>query len=723
MSLTDDPSEIMAETVAPPPQAKTAKKRDRDAQLASLKEVKDQALKHYEAATKGFEDQTDRFSDICDYWDIYNCKLGAKQFYNGTSKVFVPIVHAAIEARKTRFANQLFPQSERFVECTAVDGKIPHEQIALLDNYVKLSKLKTDVIPALLRNGDIEGQYTVVVGWDSLERHVTRLVSRRAVIDAKTGEEDPDEEFLDVEEEEIDDSRPVVEVIADQDLCVVPATCDSLHEAIQNGGSVTIARRWTKAKIETLRDKGELNKDAADALLARMVEESDTSRDKSAKAIMAAGVRKDARGTYALVYETWARLKVDKSTRLCQMLFGGDDIVLSVKRNPHWSDRLPVLSVPVKKIQGSFKGQSLVKPVADLQYVANDATNEAMDNLHYALSPIVMTDPEKNPRLGSMVLAQAAIWQTNPNDTQFAKFPQVYGDALQVVSTCESKVMNLLSVNSAMMNSGSPYRKPTQAEVAQDQQVDILTTADAVGVVEEGILTPLMQMFVEMDIQHRDKDTLVAQYGNMGIQAELKRIPPIQIDRGYQFRWYGVEAGRTVQQVQQQIAMVNVIRGIPPQLYQGYELDLRPVLVQLVENAFGPRLAPLTFKDMRSQLSVNPELENDLLSQGVEMPTHPLDDHVAHMREHTKEIQATKDPHGTLRVHLMQHQKQMAEMAAARAQQQGGMPGGPGAGPPRMGAQADMVRNVQNPPGAVPTDTMMDPGAMPRRIAQGVRPV
>lgn len=727
MSIADDPSELMpdgGETGAmPETEAPEPKKRARDAQLAGMERIRKQALEHYKAATKGFEDQTERYSDICDYWDIYNCKLGAKQFYNGTSKVFVPIVHAAIEARKTRFINQLFPQSERYVECTAVDGKIPHEQIALLENYVKLSRLKTDVIPALLRNGDVEGQYTVAASWDTIERYVARLVQRKAVIDATTGEEDPDEEFEDIEEEEIDDGRPVVEVIADQDLCVVPATVDSLHEAIQNGGSVTIARRWTKAKIETMLADGKLHKEAAEALLARMDSDANDQKDKAAKAIMAAGVRKDARGEYAIVYETWARLKVDKSMRLCQMLFGGDDNVLSVKRNPHWSDRVPVFSVPVKKIQGSFKGQSLVKPAADLQYIANDATNEAMDNLHYALSPIVMTDPEKNPRLGSMVLAQAAIWQTSPNDTQFAKFPEVYQDALQVVSTCEGKIMNLLSVNSSMMNSGSPYRKPTQAEVAQDQQVDILTTADAVAIVEEGILTPLMQFFVEMDMQYRETEVTVAQYGQMGVQAEMRKIAPIQLDRGYQFRWYGVEAGRTVQQVQQQIAMINVIRGVPPQLYPGYELDIRPAMVQLLENAFGPRLAPLMFKDMRSQLSLNPELENDLLIEGVEMPVHPLDDHAAHMRAHVAAIQKTKDPSGTLRVHMLQHQKQMSEMAAARAQQMSGQPGGPGAGPPRMGAQPDMIRNAQNPPGAVPVDNMMDPGVMPRRIAQGVRPV
>jgi hypothetical protein len=651
---TDDALEIK-EKAAPAP-----KKRSRDAELAALKTIKDQAIEHYNAIQKGFEDQSERFDEISDYWDVYNCKLTGKQFYNGTSKVFVPIVHGAVEARKTRFANQLFPVSERYVECTAVGGKIPNEQIALAENYVKLARLKREVVPALLRNGDVEGQYTVYVSWETQKRMVVERVQETAEVD---GVADPDETYLNVSEREVEDAYPQVEVIADQDFCVVPATVDSLHEAIRDGGSVTIARRWTRAKIESMLAAKTIDADAAKQLLAQMDDNADIQKDKAAKALMAAGIKKDARGAHALVYQTWTRLKVDGKMQLCQILYGGSDVVLSVKRNPNWSDKIPVFSVPLKKVQGSFKGESPIKPVADIQYVANDAINEAMDNLHYALSPIVLTDPEKNPRIGSMVLSQSAIWQTSPNDTQFAKFPAVYQDALQVVATCESKIMQIMSVNSAMMTQGGPYRKPTQAEVAAEQQVDILTTADAVTTVEEGILTPLVQMFVEMDIQHREKEALVAQYGEMGIQAEMKTIPPIQLDRGYQFRWYGVEAGRTVQQVQQQIAALNVFRGIDPKQYPGYELDLRPVLVQVAENAFGPRLAPLVFKDMRSQLSLDPERENALLVDGVEMPVHPLDDHPAHMRAHLAQIEETKDPTGTLRIHMLNHQKQMADMA------------------------------------------------------------
>lgn len=696
----------------------TTKGRARDAQLCNLKKVRDQAIEFYESAAKGYEDQNDRFNDTMDYWDVYNCKLNQKQFYDGNSKVYVPIVHAAIEARKTRFSNQLFPQSERYVEVTSTDQTVPYPQMALAEHYVRLAQLKTKVVPALLRNGDVEGQYTIYASWEKRTRWIASKVSKPAMID-DMGTEDPDETVEDIEEEEVKDGFPNVEVIADADLCVMPATADSLDEAIAGGGLVCIARRWTKGKIKTMMASKAIDKKEGQVLLDRLTDSVDTRKDKASRAIMAAGVRKEGRGAYALVYEIWGLIDTGDGDRLCQMFFAGADNVLSVKRNPYWSDALPIKSVPVQKIQGSFKGQSPVKPVADFQYMANDACNEGMDNMHYALMPIVMTDPEKNPRLGTMVLSMAAIWQTSPNDTQFAKFPELWKDALEIVASAEGKIMQVLSVNSAMMSQGGPYRKPTQAEIAAEQQVDILTTADAVTVIEEGILTPLIQLFVEMDAQYRDKEITVRQYGALGLQAEMREVPLIQLDRRYQFRWFGVEAARTVQQIQQQIAALNVIRGVPPQLYPGYILDVAPMMVQIAENAFGPRLAPLTFKDVRSQLSMDPETENELMSDGVEMPVHPMDDHQMHMNAHIQEIKATRDPTGTLRQHMLQHQKLMAEMAQAQVAAQGGMPGqaqGPGSGPPRMGAQPDMIRNVQNPPGAIPVDNMQDPGAMPRRV-------
>jgi hypothetical protein len=117
-----------------------------------------------------------------------------------------------------------------------------------------------------------------------------------------------------------------------------------------------------------------------------------------------------------------------------------------------------------------------------------------------------------------------------------------------------------------MMTQGSK-KKQSQAEVANEQQVDILTTADSVTVLENSILTPMVARFLELDHQYRDDVVTVRQYGQLGKQAEMQRIEPIQFNRRYQFRWYGVEAARTTQQVQQQIAALNVIRGIPAQFY------------------------------------------------------------------------------------------------------------------------------------------------------------
>ena len=118
--------------------------------------------------------------------------------------------------------------------------------------------------------------------------------------------------------------------------------------------------------------------------------------------VSAAGIKGEGRGKYALVYETWSMVKTPEGHRLCQTYFGGADKVLSCMRNPNWSDRIPIISEPVKKVQGSFKGIPPVASVADLQYFANDMINEAADSASFSMLPIMMTDPEEKPTSGDL---------------------------------------------------------------------------------------------------------------------------------------------------------------------------------------------------------------------------------------------------------------------------------------------------------------------------------
>lgn len=699
-----------------------AKEISRDDELSTKPAIRKRLLELYKDIEKSFLDQNGRADEIMDYWDMYNCQLNERQFYSGNSHIFVPIVKDAIKARKTRFTNQIFPQSGRYVEVTTENGDVPHATMAVLEHYVRAAKLRTQVVPALVVNGDVEGQYSIYVTWEKTLRHVVSRETRGLESDGLQFRELG--EIEDITEETIVDAGPCVEVLNDCDLSVIPATADSIDAAIACGGAVTVMRRWTKDKIRKLKEDGEIVADVADELMKTMAGKDragkpDTPKDNAC----AAGIKTQGTSKFVLVYETWANIKVGGKMRLCRTWYGGSDQVLGCKLNPYWCDLCPVISAPVEKVSNVFKGRAPMADVIDMQVFANDTVNEGADTAHFSAMPIIMTDPEKNPKVGTMVLGLAAVWETNPKDTQFAQFPPLWEKSFEIVASCKNQIFQTLGVNPSMIAQNTGMKnKRNQAEIAAEQQVDILTTADSVINIEEGILTPMLQRFAAYDHQFRDKAITVKQFGEMGLRANMADIPPIQMNHRYEFRWFGVEAARNAQQIQQQIAMANVFKGVPPQMYAGYRLNMAPLMVQLAENAFGPRLAPLIFEDTKSQLSVDPQMENEMLQQGIDVMVHPMDDDVKHLQAHMP-LMAGGDPHGVIRSHIIRHQMQM-QAKAQEQQKVAGLPGTPGgsgpgvAGTPKEGGQVEGPRLLKGPPGTIPQDQMVRAGApaMPRKM-------
>ena len=693
----------------------------RNDELMGDKDIDEAVLDLVKAVDKGYEDQRERNDDTAKWWGLYNNERSDKQIYNGNSDMRVPLVHDAVEARRTRFVNQIFPLTGRYVEAVTSDGTLPDAHIALLEHYIRAAKMRTQVIPALVRSGDVEGQYTVYVSWRKNKRDVVWMEERPAQFDPGVGTDlNPDEQIMDIHEEEIEDAGPCVEVISDPDLLVLPATADSMSDALERGGSVSVIRRWSRERIEQMIEDGEIKKDAGKLLLKRTQDEEDGNKhpDTGKEAASAAGISR-GRGTHFRVAEIWTKLFIKGKRRLVRVLWAGGDYVLSVKRNPYWSDLLPIISAPVDKLEGAFKGQSKVKPVEDFQVMANDAANEGMDSMAFSMLPVVMTDPLKNPHTGTMTMAMAAVWLADPNSTKIVQFPPLWEGSFKVIEAAKMQINQTLSVNPAQITQATGKKKLNQAEIANEQQIDQLTTADVVTVLEEEILNPILERMIELDCQFRDKAITIKRYGEMGLRAAMEDIPPMQRNNRWQFRWSGVEGVRSAQRVQQQISAMNVLRGVPPAMYKGYELDLVPVITQLVENAFGPRLAPLVFKDMKSQLSQNPDQENKLMQQGHDMPVHPMDDHQLHMRSHTAFMLKNGDYHGSLREHITKHQAMQAQkMGETAASMQGGPPPqGPGPAPPQPGAAVRQPMPMRAPPGAIHPDQMQDPSMMPRRAS------
>lgn len=701
-----------------------AKKIDRDEELGTRAKTKEHLLKMYRDIQTAFVDQHERSDQIMDHWDCFNCRRLTRQFYDGNTSIFVPIVRNAIKARKTRFLNQIFPMSGRYVEVTTSDTDLPQAQMSLAEHYIRTCKLRTEVMPALLVNGDVEGQYTLYASWEETKKHTVKRITRGFQSDGL--EFDDLGENEDIEEEVLIAAGPKFEVIADNDLMVMPVTADSIPEAIAMGGSVTILRRWTKATIAKKKADGEIIPEVAERMMKEMsVKKADASnRDTAKQNADAAGIKTGAGDKFALVYETWSNVKVGGEWRLCRSYYGGDDQVLGCKQNPYWCDEVPVISTPVEKVAGVFKGMAPIASVMDLQIAANDATNEGADAAHFSAMPIIMTDPEKNPKVGTMVLGLASIWETSPKDTSFAQFPDLWNAAISRVAAFKDEIFQTLGVNPAMIPQNTGTKKRNQAEIATEQQVDLLTTADAVTVLEEGVLTPAIQWMMWLDHQFRDRAITIKQYGELGLQANMQEIPLIQMNHRYEYRWFGVEAARNAQQIQQQIATLNVVKGIPPEQLPGYRLNAVPVITRLCDNAFGHRLAPQVFEKIQG-VTVDPETENALMVQGFETPVHPEDNDLEHIQAHMQMAQQG-DFHGHIRNHIMAHQAQMQgkAQAAQQAQNPKGLPGAPsGAGPgvagsPKPGAQPQGPRLVKGPEGSIPQDQMPRAGAigMPRKM-------
>ena len=700
-----------------------SKPTNRDAELSGRKAIREKLLDIFADVDRGFEDQAPRTNEVLDNWEMMNCILGGRQEYHGETKGFLPLIRVAVEARVTRFTNQLFPKSGRYVDCTDVNGDMRYAMIAMIEHYVRKAKLRTKVIPPLFRAGDCEGQWTIYVDWRKSKRIVTTRETKPVEAEGlEVGEVET------IFEEEIEEGWPDVTVIPDPDLLILPATATGVDDALEDGGSVTIRRRWTKGKIRKMMADGEIAKKAGEELLENMTGPGSVTERKLGKAqANAAGIKMTGGQKHVQIYETWTKLKVDGEMRLCRTYYAGDEVILSAKLNPFWCDRCPIISAPLLRVADLARGRPPVSFVIDQQVAANDQFNMGMDTSKFSAMPIIMTDPVKNPRTESMILGLAALWETSPNDTKFAQFPPLWKDCLELISVLKQEIFQGLGVNPSMIPQSSGGRgKRNQAEVALEQQVDMLTTADVMTACEEGILNELLLRFLEYDHQFRDKPMTIRAFGPMGQQANMQEIPPVVMSNGYNLTWLGVEAARNAAERQQQIGWLNVLKSIPPQMMPGRKLDLTAAIETINLGVLGPRIAPLTFVNLAKEQSVPPEQENEMMESSYLPMVHPPDNDPEHMQKHLAWIQKTGDPLGLGKQHMTMHQQQIiAKNMAQQQSQQGpkglpGSPGGAGPGAPGTPVPGSMPQapKTRGPPGNINQDRLPAAGAvgMPRKM-------
>ncbi len=688
------------------------------------KEVHETLRDVYDRCHEGYQNQQERANDIASYWRMWNCELDDGSVYKGRNRLYAPFAYEAIQARATRFVNQLFPMSDRHIEAASEDGTIPRAQISLCEHYVTETDLREQAY-ALSISGDIEGQYNVYVDWSVGNR---RTVSR-AEKPVKTPDDNevPGEKVVDLTEEDKATGGPTLEILSDRDVCILPATAPSVDAALSAGGCVTILRRWGKRQLQQMMKKGTLDKAQTKQVIHDIEyykDDSNTTKDPAKVNLSAAGIKKDGRGKYALVYEIWTELEVEPDEyRLCQVFMVSNYKVLMARRNPYWSDQCPLLSAPVKRTFGSAKGVSLLKAAAKLQWFANDVLNEMADGANYSLLPITRRDPAY--ATSPLILAPGAVWNVPPAAADFVTFDPTWSQGMEILSSLKTEIFQVLSVNPSMVTQATK-KKLNQAEVQQEQQIDILTTGDSTRVLKDAIFNPMVNLWMDLDYQFRDYDVTIREYGEMGQRAELESVPPFELRRKTVFFWIGDEIVKGMQALQQKIGLFNLIMKIPPQLMPHFQLDLEPIICDIVETGFGARIARLCLKDTRSLISVDPHRENELMHMGHYIVVHPMDNAEEHLPVHEQDVKENGDPRMLITAHILDHkialqaqkQQQMQPPGQpGQPQPGGGAPQGapPGGGNTQPGAIPAPGRPAQQPPGAIHADQMHDPAMMPRK--------
>lgn len=671
--------------------------------------------KMYHQVHKAYDNRKEADDGIAEYWNIYNANPDDNQMYSGNSKCYVPVVRDSINARAKRALKQNFPQKYRHVDAIGTDGQRPYPQLALLEHYIRQTKLKS-LCRSLYVAGDVTGQWSIYVDWLKDVRNVTGMIRRNPVIETLEGEmADPVEENDELEDSEVVEEGPTVIDIATEDLVVIPPTCNDIEKA----DLVSVKLRMSKDHIQKMIDDGIFIIDNSDDLSDWMdANKGKEKRTPPKKRSSDAGIKTEGTLKYALIFEVTARLEFEKGKKsLAYIYFAGEGEIVGIIKAPQWGQKRPVISAPVERVGGSFNGISKVEAVKWMQWNLNDFWNMGQDSAMYSLLPIVMTDPEKNPNYAMMVFGLAAVWPVNPDSTKFQSFPQLWKDSIGMCQSIKAQIHESLDVNEGMMGRQPSGRKNAGAVGAQQQEqsVSILDHAERF---EEEILNTLMERFFEYDCQFREEDLTILTHGEIGIRAAMMEIPPQQWGNRYFFQWVGTEHVMNMQRMQQQISTMNVLRGIPPQQLNGRKLDIAPILEILVDNVFGAELSGRILIDERIKYSVDPDTENELLVNNVMLDTHEGDEDVEHLKSHQEAGQSTGDPSGQIRTHMAAHVKQLqakrqAAMAAQQPQQspqgQPGVPGGAGpgvAGTPRLGAQTQGPKGPQQQAGAIGPDQM-----------------
>lgn len=642
-------------------------------------------------------------SKYLEYYNIFRCRFDTR-YYNGVSEVYIPQLRKNVDNYVSRLKHALFPTDDVFdVEPTDPEGADQAEAVYSYMRYQIDKKIKVKAkIDRFLRQLVMYGWSPVKCVFERVEKDIVGLARQvntptkrtfnpisQKYENLPTGAP-PTTKIVEEKKKLLVKNSPTFEPIDIFAFYMYPYTANDLDECY---GVIELEKKPRWWILQQGKDEVFANTDNLNGLKPDTSDEFQwTIEQRLASDDLQSGDIKEI--PYYTLFRYYGKFnwgtedapdEQDTFITTCQ-----NGTLLELRKNQFYDQDIPFTLARLTELMNEIYSSGGIEPLQSLQYFLNDTMNQTFDSVSYSLNPIVVYDPGRVININSIVFAPGAMWAiSDPGAVRLERAP----DVSQVGYNTANVVKGIIEEAPGMQNVPLTGRKAA-THIAAIQQEYSLPIIDLAENIENQCLSPWLQKAYNRIQQFVTDEEVFRAIGRNGMKF-WKRLSPEVLVGDYHFFWRGsIQATNIHVKAQQMTSFAQLITPFIPFLQnRGVDVDLAYLMKRIWTEGLALDGGDKILKNRADDVSIDPQIENVMLSVGKFLATSSADIHEQHIAIHEP---LTQHPDKAVRDAAIRHNQ---EHQFAIQQQQAAM---------QMPTQTGQSGPGQEGPGEVPGERQLE---------------
>ena len=631
----------------------------------------------------GIELETRRSSlneKYLEYYNSYRCQFDVR-YYNGESQVYIPEIRKIVEQWVSRVKKALFPTDDVF-EVEPIDPE-QEDEAELIEDYLKWTidkrvKLKSS-IDRFLRNLGLYGWALVECGWEEDIKKVLGLAKRQkpvftTEVDPITGEKtqvetgEVETEVYETVKEIVKKRNPTFDSLDNFAAYMWPNTANSIDEVY---GVLTFSKptlndllvKQHKGIYENIPDHVSERLDMMDqwkwALEARL--NVDGLSDEEYRNI----VPRLTLIKYYGLFNWGTETNPDEQETVITTI--GGNICIELRKCQYYDQDKPYLLARINELQNETHSMGIVAPLISMQWYLNDTAAQTFDSSYYSLNPIVKYNPGMVLNIDSIAFAPGAMWAlSDPTAADIIRPPEVASLGFQIMGAVKSYIEEYPGLQNVPITG---RKAALHIQALQEQY--LVPIQQVVENLEETVMSPWLKKAYNRIQQFLNKAEIVKVTGKNGMKY-WRTISPENLVGDYNFYWRGANQTTNLHVKSQQIAQyLNTLAPWVPLFLQTQKIpNVQWLFEQYWSDGLGLKGKNKLFDSLADYPSLEPEIENFIMSLGKPLPTSVADDPQYHMQVHEILLQhESQEVRQIGQMHIQKHNEDFAKLQKLMQQQ------------------------------------------------------